>query len=81
MKLVDLPKRSCRQCDGSGQELDAAAIGRKMRTLREKKANLSLREVARRMDVSAAYVSDLEHGRRDWRPELIAKYKQACSGS
>jgi transcriptional regulator with XRE-family HTH domain len=44
-----------------------------MRRLREK-AGVSLRAVARRLGYSAAYVSDLELGRREWREKLIGDY-------
>ena len=44
---------------------DDLETGRRAREARQK-AKLSLREVARRMGVSAPYVSDLELGRRGW---------------
>jgi len=45
-----------------------------MRHLRET-TSTSLRETARHMGFSAAYISDLELGRRHWSDELIAQYK------
>jgi len=49
-----------------------------MRALRENK-DLSVREVARRLGLSANYVSDLELGRRAFNTQLIHRYKQALS--
>lgn len=42
-----------------------------------KRAGLSLREVARRMKLSAPFVSDLELGRRGWNEKLVMKYQFA----
>lgn len=53
---------------------DHAATGARLRKRREK-AKLSLREVARRMSLSAPYLSDLELGRRAW---TEAKAKAFC---
>jgi transcriptional regulator with XRE-family HTH domain len=40
-------------------------LGQAIREAREKKG-ISLRELARRLDVSAPYISDVEHGRRSF---------------
>ncbi len=56
-EIVDCPK-----CDGAGK------IGVIVpESLRKKRlaAGLGLRELARRADLSAAYLSDIEHGRRN----------------
>ena len=47
-----------------------------MRSIR-KKSGVSLREVARRMEFSAAYVSDLERGRQNWSEEKAARFLKA----
>lgn len=47
-----------------------------MRALR-KASGKALREVARTMGNSAAYLSDLELGRRGWNQELINRYRIA----
>ena len=45
---------------------------------RERKSRgISLREVARRLKVSAAYISDLELGHRKWKIERIRAYEKA----
>ena len=37
-------------------------------------SGLSLREVARRMKISAPHLSDLELGRKPWREELATRF-------
>lgn len=76
MKHVHL--KMCPMCDGAGKVTDESKIGEDLRKLR-KSANLSLREVARRMGYSAPYVSDLELGRRNWHLSTIEKFEAACS--
>ncbi len=66
----------CEKCGGSGKLIDQRALGSEMRDLREE-SGVSLREISRRLRLSAAYISDLERGRRDWADELIAKFKGA----
>ena len=52
-------------------------LGDYIRELRDKQ-DLSLREFAKRLGVtSAAHVSDIENGRRNPSPELLAKIAQA----
>jgi helix-turn-helix protein len=55
----------CLHCGGTGMALDQLAIGQYARDQREK-AKQSLRSVADQMAISAAYLSDLERGRRNW---------------
>jgi predicted transcriptional regulator len=68
--------RPCPLCGGSGQVLDDKAIGQAMRKMRVK-AGLTGREVARRLKLSAAYVSDLELGRRAWNAARRHAYTEA----
>lgn len=74
MKLI-IPKgaKPCPHCDGTGHVDDPVYHGQQLRNLR-KKEGLSLRELARRMKVSVAYLSDLELGRRSWNNELMRRY-------
>ncbi len=55
---------------------DNAATGKLARDARTA-AGLSLREVARRMQLSAMFISDLERGRRCWTDRHIARYRSA----
>ena len=73
-----LPLKPCLCCNGSGEVYDHEAIGAVMRKVRED-AKLSLREIARRLHLSAPYVSDLELGRRNWTRSRIADFENACS--
>lgn len=56
--------------------LDDSKLGPIMRGLREE-AGLSLRTVADRLGYSAAYVSDLELGRRAWSQDKQDNYRKA----
>lgn len=66
----------CERCDGTGRVPDDRELGRAMKKLRLSN-RLTLREVARRLAVSAAYVCDLEHGRRAWHGAIRAAYLRA----
>ena len=57
-------------------EVDDARTGSGIRRERLK-ARVSLRAVARAMNLSAPYVSDLELGRRGWNNELLMRYSSA----
>lgn len=56
--------------------MDPRAQGLEMRQMREKK-RVSLRDMAKRLDISAPYLSDLELGRRGWNTDLMERYKNA----
>lgn len=49
-------------------------IGSRLRKMREER-KITLREMARRLACSAAYVSDLERGRRNWDHDGIKCYE------
>lgn len=53
--------------------LDSKELGRVLRQER-KEAGLSLRALARAMDISAQYLMDLEAGRRTWSTALAESY-------
>lgn len=55
------------------REIDHATTGYLFRQAR-KKAKLSLREMARRLKLSAPFVSDLELGRRNWTEEMAERF-------
>lgn len=56
--------------------IDHYLTGDKYYCMRKEKS-LSLREVARRMGISAAYLSDLERAKRNWNEKLAERYEIA----
>jgi transcriptional regulator with XRE-family HTH domain len=62
------------------KQIDHVATGAAMRQLR-KAHNVSMREIARRMKLSAPFISDLERGRRNWTGKLAIEYMQAETGA
>jgi|HubBroStandDraft_1064217.scaffolds.fasta_scaffold02417_3 transcriptional regulator with XRE-family HTH domain len=58
------------------EQIDHVATGAAMRQLR-KAHNISLREIARRMGLSAPFISDLERGRRNWNANMALQYMKA----
>ena len=58
------------------QQIDHGRTGMRMR---ERRASLqiSLRSVARELELSAPYVSDLELGKRNWTVERAREYEAA----
>lgn len=59
----------CKRCNGTGVEADAEDI----KDSRER-AQLTQQQAAKRMGISASYLSDLENGRRDWDSDLLEKF-------
>ena len=57
---------------------DKIRNGATIRTARKKK-NMSLRELARKLTVSAPYLSDLEQGNRSFSEDLFNRAKQAIA--
>lgn len=53
--------------------IDHVTTGQLFRVAR-KKSKLSLREMARRLKLTAPYVSDLERGRRNWTEEMAERF-------
>lgn len=53
--------------------IDHEATGQRFRAAREA-AKISLREMARRLGMSAPYVSDLELGRRNWTQDKADRF-------
>lgn len=62
----------CPKCGGSGALPEPGYL----RKLRESKG-IQLREIARQMNFSAAYVSDVERGNRTPNDKFLRKYKAA----
>jgi predicted transcriptional regulator len=59
---------------------DHEKTGENARRLRQQ-ARVSLREVARRLGVSAAYLSDLERGRRGWDMQRACRFARAIGAN
>ena len=57
-------------------KIDHVSSGKTARKKRER-ANVSLREIARRMKISAPYLSDLELGKRNWSVKLARRFESA----
>jgi predicted transcriptional regulator len=74
--VAEVAGKVCPRCNGTGRLTDDKVTGARMRAMREGKG-LTLREVARRMGFSAAYLCDLELGRRIWNTKVIALYLSA----
>lgn len=68
--------RKCHCCAGTGRELDPAATGAAMRSLRISR-RLTMQTVADRMDYSLSYLSDLERGVRKWNDSLVERFRKA----
>ena len=64
--------KRCEHCDGQGFRLVPAPM--ELRRRREA-SGLSLREVARRLDLSPPYISDMELGARRAMPEVVGFYE------
>jgi len=78
--LEGLPTKSCPTCGGRGTVSNPVEIGAALTELR-KAAGLSCREMARRMNFTAAYICDLEHGRRAWKANLFDAYMRGLKPS
>lgn len=55
---------TCRRCGGSGKEPDLRKLGQRVRSARLGK-RLTLRGLAKVLDMSPAYISDIENGNRE----------------
>ena len=69
-------KMGCKSCNGTGREIDQAALGESYRKMREK-TGMSLRDMAKALGFTPPYVSDVERGRRAWSAKLEAAYRAA----
>jgi transcriptional regulator with XRE-family HTH domain len=63
-----------------GRQMIEPSLGQRLRELRDK-ADLSLRELAKRIGVSSAFLSDIELGRRFPSEEILAKLAGALNES
>ena len=66
----------CIRCGGTGREPDWKREGRDWREVRTQRG-WTLRDLAKRAKVSAAYLSDLELGRRAWQADGAQRVMRA----
>lgn len=66
----------CPNCEGCGEIDNPVWRGREMRKARQG-AGKTLTEVAKAIQFSKGYLSDLELGRRTWSNDLVESYKKA----
>jgi ribosome-binding protein aMBF1 (putative translation factor) len=64
------PCRDCQVCAGSGRLYDDVEVGKMIREAREH-AEVGLRQLARAIGWSPAYLSKLEHGKQQWNIQRI----------
>lgn len=72
-----MKKEQCKRCGGKGWVEGASVLRAKRLRLKD----ASLRGVARLMKISAAYLSDLERGKRDWNADLVSRFEVALEQS
>lgn len=71
MKFKDFGlKAICQHCNGSGKALDHTQIGKWIQGYRLR-AGKKLKDVSASTSLSISYLSDLEHGRRNWCEDLF----------
>lgn len=65
-------QNQCRKCGGTGLQIDAEQL--RFKRLRK---GIPLEVVARAMNITSSYLCDLEHERRDWNADLLARFEKA----
>lgn len=65
----------CQRCGGTGKVQDPRLLGAAKRKARET-AGVTLRSLAKAMTFTAAYISDLELGRREWSNGMSEHYDE-----
>lgn len=80
MSLFPMPTldRECEHCAGTGKQIDQRELGESLRAYRMS-AGKTLGDVASALGFSKAYICDLELGRRDWRKDLVVRYRRAVA--
>jgi hypothetical protein len=71
MKFKDFGlKATCQHCNGTGKSLDHTQIGKWVQHYRVLSSK-TLKQVSQASHLSISYLSDLEHGRRNWCEDLF----------
>ena len=73
-KLSEVEYDTCEWCDGSGR-LPARNTGVVLRAERQA-AGVSLALAASGMEISPAYLGDLERGNRDWSNAKVTQFRR-----
>lgn len=76
---MNIHTKKCDRCDGTGRVPDPVAIGDHLRKKREN-AGVSLRTIAKQMNISATYLSDMERGNRLWSVVKVEQYLEILRG-
>ena len=71
-KVTEFSDNACPKCGGDGS---IRLVRPEWLRAQREKAKLTLREVARRLEFSAAYLCDVEHGRRACSAKIHDFYK------
>lgn len=67
--------KPCPRCYGTGYLEDTSKF-----RLKREFAAITLRDMAKTLGVSAAYLSDMERGRRNFTPSMSEKFKNRLYG-
>lgn len=70
-----MKKIVCPKCGGTGKIPDPVSQGEYLRNIRNS-AGCSMRELAKMIGFSVAYLCDLENGRRRVTDKIIAEYER-----
>lgn len=68
----------CRTCFGTGAAVDYEALGLALANLRVA-ANITQADLARKLGLSGSHISDLEHGTRKMKYDVLVLYLQAVA--
>lgn len=78
MKRIPKGYMECPKCMGTGKIVNPESFGAEMRAMREAEG-YTLRDMAKRMKISAMFLSDMERGRRNWSGDRIALFRTILS--
>ena len=74
--MTEEQAKKCRRCAGTGREPDHGAKGAEMKRKRLA-TGFSMRQLARKMGISNAYLCGLERGSKAWNDGLERRYVEA----
>lgn len=65
--------KTCPKCNGTGKIIDPCIVGPVLR-LKRISTSISLRTMAKRIGISAMYLSEMERGLKAWSGERIQQF-------